>query len=379
MAAMKTAAARTLTRTIRESAPVTGRVDRDKGVIHGVKVVGRVSANTHGVSGVDGSEYTLDALRAAKSLYEGIAVNVDHPPRGKAGMERSARDRFAWLENIEVRESGTYGDLHFLDPADPLAVKILNAACLHPEAFALSHNALGRGEVRDRRYVITEIPEVHSVDIVADGGTNRSLFEGKAVKVKVCEVLKSRVLPALKAGRAKRLTALLESDPMGTATSPLMEDGEGDHRDSMYKAMRACEEAGDDESANKIHKLLGPPKKDADGNEVDEGPEDNASAGEGKADEEKKATEEGRKRVVRLAKGFLQLRESAQPPVTLVDALVKLPDEESRLALLESWPKGATAGPDRSAPRSSSPHTPLRESAAPAPKTAEEFAAALLR
>lgn len=379
---MTTATPTPTRRTLRESAPAGGRVDRAAGVIRGCKIVGRRSPNTHGVAGVEGTEYTLEALRGALHLYEGCKVNVNHPPRGRVGMERDARDRFAWLEGCEVREAGVFGDLHFLDPADPLAVKLMNAAEARPDAFALSHNAVGRGGVRDGRYVVTEIPEVHSVDIVSDGGTNRSLFEGRAMKVKVMESLRAKVLPALQKGRARRLLAILEAMPAGDDAAVMEEAEGGDHRDHMYRAMRACEEAGDDESALKIHKLLGPPKKDADGDyDGDEGAGVKEGEGEGDDAEKKAKTEEARRRVTRLAKGFLHLKESDKVPAPLVEALVKLPDEDSRLCLLESWPRpqaaATPAAAARSAGRGATPLTEGRDR--PAPKTAEDLAAALLR
>jgi hypothetical protein len=282
--ATKQLAPKLLTVRMHERAPLAGvegrpaRINRSAGILFGVKVVGRNSPNTHGVNGVDGTEYTLECLEAALPLYEGIKVNVDHPPRQKPNQERSARDRFAWIENVHVQESGIYGDLHFLDPEDPLAVKILNAAELRPDAFALSHNAVGKGEVRNRRYIVTEIPEVNSVDIVADGGTNRSLFEGRNMKqAKVCEVLREKVLPALQAGRKKRLAKLLESIP----STLLMEDDEGkDHLDHLYDAMRSAKEAGHDDVAKGVHKLMHP-----DNHDIEEEEEPEAKKEEGEEEE----------------------------------------------------------------------------------------------
>lgn len=247
-------------RHLREQRRLKGRVDRAAGVIYGVKVVGLSSPNTHGVRGAEGTIYTGEALAKALPLYEGIKVNVDHPPRGKPGMERSARDRFAWLEDAHLAEGGIFADLHFLDPSDPLAVKMMNAAEENPSCYALSHNATGRGEVRNGRYVVVEIPEVHSVDIVADGGTNRSLFEGREMKTaSVREVLKVKVMPALQAGRRKYLARLCESIP----DTLLMEDDEGkDHLDHLYAAMRSAKDDGHDDVARGVHKLMHPDKHD---------------------------------------------------------------------------------------------------------------------
>ena len=160
------------------------RVDRAAGIIYGVKICGRISPNTHGVRGVEGTVYTENFLQEALELYEGINVNVDHPPRSTPGADRSARDRFAWLENVELQEGGDFGDLHFLNPKDPLAINIMNAAEKKPDAFALSHNAYGSGEVKNGFYVVDKPEKIHSVDIVANGGSNRSLFESREKPMK---------------------------------------------------------------------------------------------------------------------------------------------------------------------------------------------------
>ena len=154
------------------------RVDRDKGIIHGVKVVGLQSPNTHGVDGAEGTVYSRKALEEAARLYEGAPVNIDHPDRSKPKSDRSSNDRFGRLQGVELRPDGLYADLHYLK-SHPMAERVTEAAERMPDLFALSHNAYGRGEVREGRYVVSEIPEVRSVDLVADGGTNKSLFESK--------------------------------------------------------------------------------------------------------------------------------------------------------------------------------------------------------
>ncbi len=214
--------ARTLTRArkpnllkhiLREQLGLTkGRVDREKGVVYAVKICGRTSPNTHGIHGIDGTDYTLEALESCKRLYEGMCVNVDHPSRTNPNADRSARDRFAWLENVTVQESGAFGDLHFLDPKDPLSVRVMNAAESKPDAFALSHNARGEGEVIGRRYVVRNIPECKSVDLVAYGGSNRSLYEGREKPMKTLKsILESVKVPF------KVCKAIYEMDGMAPA------------------------------------------------------------------------------------------------------------------------------------------------------------------
>jgi hypothetical protein len=242
------------------------RVDRDQGIIYGVKVVGRTSPNTHGVRGATGTEYTLEALQGALALYEGINVNVDHPDRDRPRKDRSARDRFAWLESCQANREGIFGDLHFLDPTDPLATKILNAAERHPEAFALSHNALGQGEVKGGRYVVTQIPEVRSVDIVADGGTNRSLFESKNLMTTTLRQLieSSKVNDKLKAQLLEMgdmMAAPMMDDEMAAPVDPAAGEGAGDWKADLVAAIGKLVSSEDPEQHSmglKIMKLLKP-------------------------------------------------------------------------------------------------------------------------
>lgn len=235
------------------------RVDREAGVIYGVKVVGRRSPNKHGVEGADdGTEYTMEALEGALHLYDGINCNIDHPPRKEPGKERSAHDRFAWIENPEVMEAGIFGELHFLDPTDPLAVKMFNAAERKPDAFALSHNAWGRGEVRNGRYVITEIPEVRSVDIVADGGTNRSLFEGREMTTTVAALLREHKTTK---SRKKAIYAILEADefdemPMEEADETGDELGKDEHLANAMTAVIKDANLSPAEKKKQINKML---------------------------------------------------------------------------------------------------------------------------
>lgn len=141
------------------------RVDREAGMIRGVKVLGHESRN--------GRRYTPEALRQAAGLYEGIRVNVDHQA---AGDRRSYRDRFGQLRSIQVRENGLYADLAF-NPKHPLAEQLLWDAAHAPENVGLSHDARGRTVRRGGSVVVEEIEAVRSVDLVADPATTKGLFE----------------------------------------------------------------------------------------------------------------------------------------------------------------------------------------------------------
>lgn len=156
------------------------KVDRDKGIIFGVKVLGRTSPNRHGIDGAQSTEYTPEAMQRAVKLYEGLKVNVDHPPREKPGKDRSSFDRLGKLQNVRIEADGIYADLHLLK-SHPMAERLMEAAEKMPDCFGLSHNAYGKGQVESGVYRIHEIVEVRSVDVVADAGTVQSLFESKTM------------------------------------------------------------------------------------------------------------------------------------------------------------------------------------------------------
>jgi len=140
-------------------------VDATNGIIRHVKVLGPKSAN--------GREYLPEAMRRAKGLYEGKAVNVDH---GQPGDRRSYRDRLGRLAGVEVRPDGIFADLHF-NPKHPLAEQLAWDAEHAPGNVGLSHDASGRTVRKGGTVVVEEITAVHSVDLVADPASTKGLFE----------------------------------------------------------------------------------------------------------------------------------------------------------------------------------------------------------
>lgn len=153
-------------------------VDRDKGIIRGIKILGNFSSNVPPkIHGADGTEYTLAARKKAAHLYEGRHVNINHAgDRTQPGKVPSCYDRFGRLQNVQVEEDGSYADLKYLKK-HAMAEVIIEAAEEMPDLFCMSHNADGIGEVVHGKFVIREIPRVRSVDVVTEGGTVRSLVE----------------------------------------------------------------------------------------------------------------------------------------------------------------------------------------------------------
>lgn len=140
------------------------RIDEEKGVIRGVKVLGRVSLNKY--------EYSDAALQQAAKLYEGVRVNLNHPSRDNLSAERPFEASIGWLRKGEVRADGVYADLHYLK-LHPYSAALVEMAKRNPNRVGLSHNADGER----RGSVVESIVRVRSVDIVQRPATVEGLFE----------------------------------------------------------------------------------------------------------------------------------------------------------------------------------------------------------
>ena len=149
-------------------------VDREKGIIKGVKIIGFNSQN--------GRKYTPEALKEAVPMYEGIKVNIDHPENGPT-QQRSSHDRFGKFINVRFQENeGVFGDLLYLKN-HPLAESVCEAAEREElnDVFGMSHNAQGEGMVDKKNvFVVSKITEVRHVDLVADPATTKSLTESQS-------------------------------------------------------------------------------------------------------------------------------------------------------------------------------------------------------
>lgn len=170
---------------LKESITEFERIDREAGVIRGVKIIQPVSKN--------GRRYLTEALRKAAPMYEGKRVYLDHLSPDSKTKQRKKGDR--WGKLVGVAESnGLTADLHYLKN-HPLTEAILESI----ERFGdtgLSHDAEGAVERRGGETVVTEIVEVHSVDFVEEAATNRNLFEsyeGRPMKKKVLAVLREGI------------------------------------------------------------------------------------------------------------------------------------------------------------------------------------------
>ena len=141
------------------------RVDRENGIIQGVKLLGTVSKK--------GREYPRAVMAKALSLYEGQRVNIDHV---EPGQRRSLRDRIGLVKNVTLKEDGLYGDFHF-NPKHALAEQIAWDAENAPQNLGFSHDTRGFSRSTGGKMVVESIDKVLSVDLVANPATTTGLFE----------------------------------------------------------------------------------------------------------------------------------------------------------------------------------------------------------
>lgn len=362
---------RQISRDLWEYAPLTYaplkagqvRIDRDKGIIYGLKFAGRSSPNKHLVDGVSGSEYAPEAYRESLDLYDGLKLNSNHPPRDANGkplkQDRKAEDRLGKTFGPYLVDGEVYGNVRLLK-THPLYERILEAAESEDmsDCFALSHNALGRGEVRDGKYVITHIVEVRSLDLVADGGSNRSLTESREKPMKTLNAfLESK--PGLKPKYAK-LLELFEG-------AGDMEAQGDDYRDHLHQARKLCEDSGDYETASAIHKMMKPKSSDDEGGGGEE-PDGAEKAKKEDEKEESKATQESRElSELRREKSCRLLCESLSfhPSEIQLDSLMGLANDVKRRKFIAEQKTLRKSGPQSRSLHTGPQDQELQESAVP--------------
>jgi hypothetical protein len=165
------------------SGGLTLRVDRNGGLLRGVKLIGLESQN--------GRRYRPEALAAAVGLYEGAKVNVNHPHNGPLAP-RDYRDRLGVVRQVEFRPAeGLFGNLHF-NPKHALAEQLAWDAENNPRNVGFSHNVLARLAREGDVTVVEAITHVQSVDLVADPAATQGLFEERGAEGEAA----SRLVPA---------------------------------------------------------------------------------------------------------------------------------------------------------------------------------------
>ena len=151
-----------------DSRGVALRVDREEGVLWGVKLIGLNSRN--------GRRYREAALAGAAALYENAKVNVNHPKEGPLAP-RDYQDRIGIIRGVEFRAGdGLFGNLHF-NPKHALAEQLVWDAEHNPRNVGFSHNVQAKLSREGDGVIVEEITRVQSVDLVADPAATEGLFE----------------------------------------------------------------------------------------------------------------------------------------------------------------------------------------------------------
>ena len=120
----------TLTRLVERDTRLAGHVDRQSGVIRGVRILGKHSKN--------GRVSPENAMRDAVKLYDGKKVFLDHD---RSGKERGF-SAVGVLENVRMERDSVGGDLRLFKSHQRFSY-IVERAELDPNNFGLSHEADG--------------------------------------------------------------------------------------------------------------------------------------------------------------------------------------------------------------------------------------------
>lgn len=220
------------------------RVDREAGIVYGVKILGIESRYTNGKVR---RRYSRAALESAAKMYNGMGANTNHPDRKTPEASRAVQEKFAWFEDTEVRSDGTYGNVHCLLKHEFTPV-FLEAAERNPRMFGFSHNAYGPEEKgRDGIPVVVDIEQVNSIDCVERPATTRGLFESQEEEPEVKKTFKQFIESMQASTEKKVLSLLLEEDPvMSEMPAPEMA-AESSGEDQIKAAFKAAINAAFDD------------------------------------------------------------------------------------------------------------------------------------
>jgi hypothetical protein len=335
------------------------QIDREAGIIRGVKLCGFESKN--------GRTYPSDVLEKARPLYEGRVVNANHD---RKNGERNVGDRLGRFVNVGLRNGqGLYGDFEVLT-SHPLAESVFEAAQRMPSLFGFSHNIEGRIKVAGGKQVVEQIAKVHSIDLVADPATVKSMFESEDTGP--FRTLREVVESLEQTAPAEWSTLLIRemmTQGVGGPELPIG-SGMGTNADNEAKnAFRAMVMAAFDDDTldskatlKKIKLILDAQEKIM--SKPENNPNPTPAAGTPPVDEKAKESatpaapaadltalqEENRRLKAEKEARTLLAAAQIEPNEKLVESLAMLPDEAARKSLIEAMPKAPGHKPRSQAP-----------------------------
>lgn len=146
-------------------------IDRENGIIKGVKLLGLRSKNRRNYD-------TPGVRKNAGTVLEGAKIYIDHPATATA--PRSYKDKFAVVEGkVEYRAGlGHFGNIRY-NPKHPVAEQFVWDVLNSPKSFGMSINASVQTGQADKNgdVLVESINAVRSIDIVTDPATADGLFE----------------------------------------------------------------------------------------------------------------------------------------------------------------------------------------------------------
>jgi hypothetical protein len=353
-------------RLVEESFSRPQKVDRDSMIIRGAKIIGVESRN--------GRTYSDVALDKLVGFYEGQSVNVDHD-RSKPNPERKMSDGFGMLRNVQRRDDGVYGDLHYLGEHS-LAPVILERAERMPESFGLSHSAEGRVVRKKGKLIVEDVEAVHSVDIVREPATTKGLFESEGEFD--MEIMTIQEIVETVPSDTPGLDFLSEQVGVGNiAQDSQVQVAAGTGASEQIKAAfrAAVVEAFDDETLDikatiaRIKQIMTAQEKLDEEKPAPEQKEEKP-AEEAQAVPAKESVEEEETSRINLVEAENLLLKAGRDATPERIKAVAAVDEEDRQVLVESWPEKET----HSRPASSPPRHKYDESFE-IPKDTKKFAA----
>jgi len=344
------------------------RVDRDKGVIHRVKLLGWNSTN----GGPRGRRYLPEGVDPR--MYEGRHAYIDHAEKGRA---RKSGDKFGWYANVVKEADGVYGDLHFLR-SHPMSERVCEAAERRPDLFGCSHTASGRERVRDGESVIEAVEAVESVDVVAQPATVNSLSEER--RPPVSTPVKRKLRAICEAAFPDRFRAWLkemdgdmpEAPDMGAevevAPDAAPEDQAASAFESMVVSVFRALVAGDLDEAGALAKLKDIVKTYGKLSGSEEPPPETPA--ETPAAESRRAGDANlQEQVAALLREKATRRQAAKAGVTLteeqVEDLAAVADDARRARLIEALKPHTQVTPPAKPQSRGRDSTPVTESKAP--------------
>ncbi len=310
------------------------RVDREAGLIEGVRILGQDSRN--------GRRYSPRAMAEAARLYEGAPVNVDHPATER--KDRPLAEAFGWIRNVRQEQGAVYGDLHYLK-SHPQAELVAEAAERNPNRIGLSHHAEGTVRMDGKQVIVETVERVHSIDLVQTPATNAGLFESEKQRMTIREAAmaagEEKILTAEGMGEYADLPVKENEDYFATMVSQVLA-GDGDRAAKMKKiaAILKAQEMLQAEDAAPVAEMSEPEMEEQEMPDVKKAVAESLTPIMSKLD----ALMEGFA-VVKADHDARKLLESSGREVTpeRLKALLAV-DANKRAALLESWPVTQRAG-----------------------------------